>query len=99
MDSDYVCIYTKTRIFENFAVQKQKDGPRIGVYFLILNKKCIVFSKKRKSKLRTMVISERGSYLIQLEAILRRKANRIGHILRRNCLLHDTIEGQMMEVQ
>jgi hypothetical protein len=32
-----------------------------------------------------------------LNNILRRKANWIGHILRRNCLLHDTIEGQMME--
>ena len=31
--------------------------------------------------------------------ILRRKANWIGHILRRNCLLHDAIEGQMMEVK
>ena len=28
-----------------------------------------------------------------------RKANWIGHILRRNCLLHDAIEGQMMEVK
>ena len=31
--------------------------------------------------------------------ILSRKANWIGHILRRNCLLHDAIEGQMMEVK
>ena len=28
---------------------------------------------------------------------LRRRVNWIGHILRRNCLLHDTIEGQVME--
>ena len=27
------------------------------------------------------------------------KANWIGHILRRNCLLHDAIEGQMVEVK
>ena len=33
-----------------------------------------------------------------LNNILRRKANWIGHILRRNCL-HDTIEGQMTEVK
>ena len=26
-------------------------------------------------------------------------ANWIGHILGRNCLLHDAIEGQMMEVK
>jgi hypothetical protein len=31
--------------------------------------------------------------------ILRRKAIWIGHILRRNCLLHDAIEGQMTEVK
>ena len=34
-----------------------------------------------------------------LNNILRRKANWIGHILRRNCLLHDAIEGQMTEVK
>ena len=34
-----------------------------------------------------------------LNNILRRKANWIGHILRRNCLLHDAIEGQMIEVK
>ena len=28
-----------------------------------------------------------------------RKVNWIGHILRRNCLLHDAIEGQMKEVK
>ena len=31
--------------------------------------------------------------------ILRRKANWIGHILRRNRLLHDDIEGQMTEMK
>ena len=31
--------------------------------------------------------------------ILRRKSNWIGHILRRNCFLHDAIEGQMMKVK
>ena len=34
-----------------------------------------------------------------LNNILRREANWIGHILRRNCLLHDAIEGQMTEVK
>ena len=34
-----------------------------------------------------------------LNNILRRKANWIGHILRRNYLLHDAIEEQMMEVK
>ena len=34
-----------------------------------------------------------------LNNILRRKPNWVGHILRRNCLLHDAIEGQMTEVK
>ena len=36
---------------------------------------------------------------IFLNNILHRKANWIGHILRRNCLLHDVLEGQIMEVK
>ena len=31
--------------------------------------------------------------------ILRRKFNYIGHIMKRNCLLHDAIEGQMTELK
>ena len=31
--------------------------------------------------------------------ILRRKADWVGHILRRNCLLQDAIEGQRTEVK
>ena len=34
-----------------------------------------------------------------LNNITRRKANWIGHILIRNCLPHDAIEGQMTEVK
>ena len=34
-----------------------------------------------------------------LNDILRRKVNWIGHILRRSCLLHDAVEGQMTEVK
>ena len=34
-----------------------------------------------------------------LNNILHRKVNWIGHILRRNCLNHDAIEGQMTEVK
>ena len=39
------------------------------------------------------------SFTKLLNNILLRKANWIGHILRRNCLLHDSIEGQMTEVK
>ena len=41
----------------------------------------------------------RGEKRKLLNNILRRKANRIGHILRRTCLLHNVIEGQMTEVK
>ena len=34
-----------------------------------------------------------------LNNILRRKGNWIGHILGRNCLVHDAVEGQMTEVK
>ena len=34
-----------------------------------------------------------------LNKILRRKANWLSHILRRNCLIHDAIEGQMTKVK
>ena len=34
-----------------------------------------------------------------LNNILREKANRVGHIRRRNCLLYDAIEGKMMRVK
>ena len=34
-----------------------------------------------------------------INIFLRRKANWIGHILSRNCLLHDAIEGQMTKVK
>ena len=34
-----------------------------------------------------------------LNDILRRKVNWIGHIQRRNCFLHDAIEGQITEMK
>ena len=45
------------------------------------------------------VLERIGEKRTLLSNILRRKANWIGHILRRNCLLHDAIEGQMTEVK
>ena len=40
-----------------------------------------------------------GAKRTLLNNILRRKANWIGHILRRNCLHHVAVEGQMTEVK
>ena len=45
------------------------------------------------------VLDHIGEKRTLLNNILRRKANWIGHILRRNYLLHDVIEGQMTEVK
>ena len=45
------------------------------------------------------VLDRIGEKSTLLNNILRRKANWIGHILRRNCLFHDVIEGQMTEVK
>ena len=40
------------------------------------------------------VLDRTGEKRTLLNNILRRKANWISHILRRNCILHDSIEGQ-----
>ena len=40
-----------------------------------------------------------GEQRTVLKNILRRKVNWIGHIQRRNCLLHDIIEGQLMNLK
>ena len=45
------------------------------------------------------VLERIGEKRALLNNILRRKTNWIGHILRKNCLLHDAIEGQMTEVK
>ena len=45
------------------------------------------------------VLDRIGEKRTLLKNILCSKANWIGHILRRNCLLHDAIEGQMTEAK
>ena len=45
------------------------------------------------------VLDHIGEKRILLKNILRRKPKWIGHILRRNCLLHAAIEGEMTEVK
>ena len=45
------------------------------------------------------VLDRKGDKKTLLNNILRRKANWIGHILRRNCLLHDAIEREMTKVK
>ena len=45
------------------------------------------------------VLDHIGEKRTLLNNILCIKANWIGHILRRNCLLHDSIEGHMTEVK
>ena len=50
-------------------------------------------------KVTNPVLDSIGEKRTLLNNILLRKANWVGHILRRNCLLHDAIEGQMTEVK
>ena len=45
------------------------------------------------------VLDRIGEKRTLLNNILRRKANWIGHILRRICLLHDAIDGEKTEVK
>ena len=45
------------------------------------------------------VLERIGEKRTLLNNILRRKANWIGHILRRNCFLHDATKGQVTEVK
>ena len=53
---------------------------------------------KRSEKVTNEQVLDRiGEKKILRNNILRRKGNWIGHILRRNCLLHDAIEGQYEE--
>ena len=45
------------------------------------------------------VLDRIGEKWTLLKNTLHKNVNWIGHFLRRNCLLHDAIEGQMMEVK
>ena len=60
--------------------------------------------RTEKTQWSEKVTNEQGLQRIEekrtiLNNILCRKTNWIGHILRRNSLLHDSIEGQMTEVK
>ena len=70
----------------------------------LLSKSSIFKSYCQKIKWPEKVTNEHvpeniGEKRTVLNNIPRRKANLIGHILRRNCLLHDAIEGQVTEVK
>ena len=54
---------------------------------------------KWSEKITNEVLESIGEKRALLNNIQRRKAKRIGHILRRNRLLLDTIEGQITEVK
>ena len=56
-------------------------------------------NKMAKKKTHEEVLERIGEKRTILNNTLRRKSEWIGHILRRNCLLHDAIEGQMTEVK
>jgi hypothetical protein len=54
---------------------------------------------KWSEKISNEVLERIGQKRTLLNNILGRKANWIGHILRRNCLPHGAIEGQMTAVK
>ena len=54
---------------------------------------------KGSQKVANEVIERIGETKTLVNNILRRKASWVSHILRRNCLLHDAIEGYMAEVK
>ena len=54
---------------------------------------------KLSEKVTNEVLELIGEKTMLLNNIRPRKANRIGHIMRKNCLLYDAIEGQMAEVK
>ena len=54
---------------------------------------------KWSEKVANEVLKRKGEKRTLLNNILRRKVNWIDHILGRNCLLGDAIEGQMTEVK
>ena len=56
-------------------------------------------TKWSKKVANEQVIEYIGEKRTLLNNILRRKGNWIGHILKRNCLLHDAIEGHMTEIK
>ena len=61
---------------------------------------CILSRRKEKINLSEKVTNEEFIESIgERNNILPRKANWFDHILKRNCLLHNAIEGQMLEVK
>ena len=64
----------------------------------------MVLEENVEDKMATEVTKEEvleciGEKRMLINIILRRKANEIGHSLRRNCLLHDAIEEHKTEVE
>ena len=56
-------------------------------------------TRKFNAAFQEQVLESTGEKGTLVNYNLRRKVNWIDHILRRNCLLHDAIEGQMTEVK
>ena len=54
-------------------------------------------TNEHESNMNNMFLT--GEKRILLNNILHRKADWIGHVVMRNCLIHDAIEGQMTQVK
>ena len=66
---------------------------------LAINFELWCWKKMENEMVREKVLHRIGEKRTLLNNILRRKANWTDHILRRNRLIHDAIEAQMMEVK
>ena len=73
--------------------QQEKPQPSILIEFVVISYNTSIVPRRAE------VIERIGEKRTLLDNLLRRNASRIGHIPRRNCLLHDAIEGQMTEVK
>ena len=86
------CLENQQRLVRLRYLDIKKIGPEIlGELRNVLEEK-IKWPEKVTNE---EVLECIGENRTLLNNILRRKANPIGHILRRNCLLHDAIGGQM----
>ena len=84
-----------TRVLCVSALSKVAPACGILIWYPFLAIWCLSTNTPSQCDVRFLFLTARTL----LNNILRRKVNWIGHILRRNCLLHYAIEGQMTEMK
>ena len=89
---------TQSVALASTASTSQSLGDLTDLLQMVTSRFITKYTQKSKA-LTNQVLETIGKERVLLNNILRRKANWIDHILRRNCLIHDAIEGQMTEVK